>query len=183
MIARPDGWAGNSPRSGTMTIAGLTFTVTQAGFNAISNPGFEGGTAPWVLSGQAAWSTGQFPHSGTGYVSLGQLDNTTSTVFQTIVVPAGGAKLSFALNTTTTEPITSGNDQLFIEVRSTSAQLLQRLFLFTTLNQHNNAPGNYTIMGQFSLNAFAGQTVRIQFRAINDSSLPTTFRLDDVVVQ
>jgi hypothetical protein len=37
-----------------MTIAGLTFTVTQAGTggggtNVIVNPGFESGTTPWVL--------------------------------------------------------------------------------------------------------------------------------------
>src|SRR5215208_4625276 len=57
-------------RSGSMTIAGLTFSVTQAGTggsgctNAIVNPGFESGTAPWVASGQITFSTGSFPHGG-----------------------------------------------------------------------------------------------------------------------
>jgi hypothetical protein len=34
-----------------------------------------------------------------------------------------------------------------------------------------------------NVNTFAGQTVRIQFRTTNDGTLPTTFRLDDVLVQ
>lgn len=101
-------------------------------------------------------------------------------MFQTIVVPAGGAKLNFFLNITTTE--TSGVfDLCFIEVRNTSGQLLQQLGMFS--NQNSSTAGNYVLMGPFSLNAFAGQTVRIQFRATNDSTLPTTFRLDDVLVQ
>src|SRR5436190_1579149 len=45
-----------SSRSGTLTIAGQTFTVTQAaaggGAELITNGGFESGTAPWTISGQ-----------------------------------------------------------------------------------------------------------------------------------
>ena len=53
-------------RNGTLTIAGLTFTVTQAGTgggggNVIVNPGFESGTTPWVISGSTVRSTGSFP--------------------------------------------------------------------------------------------------------------------------
>src|SRR5215217_8281133 len=60
----------STSRSGSMTIAGLTFSVSQAGTgggctNTIVNPGFETGTTPWTFSGQVTRSTGSFPHSGT----------------------------------------------------------------------------------------------------------------------
>src|SRR5262245_58160774 len=58
----------SSPRSGSMLIAGINVAITQDGAvascpNALTNPGFESGTAPWVISGQAVRSTGSFPHS------------------------------------------------------------------------------------------------------------------------
>src|SRR5215212_8054948 len=47
---------GTGSRTGTMTVAGQTFTVTQAGTgggsNLIVNPGFETGTTPWIVSSQ-----------------------------------------------------------------------------------------------------------------------------------
>ena len=65
-------------RTGTMTIANRTFTVTQVGTggggctNAIGNPGFEAASsiAPWVISGQVIRSTGAFPHSGVAYMII-----------------------------------------------------------------------------------------------------------------
>ena len=38
---------------------------------ALKNGGFEGSTAPWVLSGNAYFSNGGYQHSGTGYSVLG----------------------------------------------------------------------------------------------------------------
>jgi hypothetical protein len=43
--------------------------------------------------------------------------------------------------------------------------------------------GAYVQRGPYSLSAFAGQTVRIQFRATNNQSMPTSFRVDDVSVK
>jgi hypothetical protein len=45
------------------------------------------------------------------------------------------------------------------------------------------AANAYTLRGAFNLSSFAGQTVRIQFRATTDSSLITSFRVDDVSVK
>jgi hypothetical protein len=170
-----------------MTIAGQTFTVTQAGTgggggNLIVNPGFETGTTPWVLSGQVVRSTGSFPHSGTAYMILGAVNSTTGTLYQTVTVPSGGANLNFWLNITTSEAAgASVFDRLFIEVRSTSGTLFATLATFS--NQNSGTAGVYVLSGPYNLNAFAGQTVRIQFRATEDVTLPTSFRVDDVSVQ
>lgn len=179
--------AGSASRNGTMTIAGQTFTVTQAGTggggtNIIVNPGFETGTTPWVISGSTVRSTGTFPHSGTAYMILGVNDSSTSTLYQTVTVPVGGANLNFWLNITTGEAAGAAIfDRLFIEVRNTSGTLLATLATFS--NQNSGTAGVYVLRGPYNLNAFAGQTVRIQFRATNDITLPTSFRVDDVAVQ
>jgi len=174
-------------RNGTLTIAGITFTVTQAGTGGgggqlIVNPGFESGTAPWVLSGQVVRSTGSFPHSGVGYMILGAVNSTTGTLYQTVTIPSGGANLNFWLNVTSSEATGAAVfDRLFIEVRSTSGTLLATLATFS--NQNKGTAGVYVLRGPYNLSAFAGQTVRIQFRATEDVSLPTSFRVDDVSVQ
>jgi hypothetical protein len=66
-------------------------------------------------------------------------------------------------------------------VRNTSGTLLGTLATFG--NQNSGATGVYVQRGAYNLGAYAGQTVRIQFRTTQDSSLPTSFRLDDVSVQ
>ncbi|HYO62949.1 MAG TPA: M36 family metallopeptidase [Pyrinomonadaceae bacterium] len=174
-------------RSGTLTIAGRTFTVTQAGTGGggtelLGNPGFESATAPWVVSGQVTRSTGSFPHSGVAYMILNGVDSTSGTLYQTVTIPSGGASLNFWLNITTSEAAgASVFDRLFIEVRNTSGTLLGTLATFS--NQNSGTSGVYVLRGPYSLNTWAGQTVRIQFRGTNDVTLPTSFRVDDASVK
>jgi Zn-dependent metalloprotease len=178
----------STARSGSLTIAGLTHSVSQdaAGggcTNAIVNPGFETGTTPWTISGQVTRSTGSFPHSGTAYMILNGVNSTTGTLFQTVTVPTNGCtNLQFWLNITTSEAAgASVFDRLFIEVRSTGGTLLATLATFS--NQNSGTAGVYVLRGPFNLSSFAGQTVRIQFRGTNDITLPTSFRVDDVSLQ
>src|SRR5258705_9610992 len=177
----------STSRNGTMTIAGFTFTVTQAGTggggsNLIVNPGFEAGTPPWVISGSTTRSTGSFPHSGVAYMILGINNSSTSTLYQTVTIPGGGANLNFWLNITTSEAAGAAIfDRCFIEVRSTTGTLLATLATFS--NQNSGTAGAYVVRGTYNLCRFSGQTVRIQFRATDDITLPTSFRVDDVTVQ
>jgi len=177
----------STSRSGSLTIAGLTHSVSQAGTgggctNAIVNPGFETGTTPWTISGQVTRSTGSFPHSGTAYMILNGVNSTSGTLFQTVTVPSGCSNLQFWLNITTNEAAgASVFDRLFIEVRSTGGTLLATLATFS--NQNSGTAGVYVLRGPYNLSSFAGQTVRIQFRGTNDITLPTIFRVDDVSLQ
>ncbi|RIJ91983.1 MAG: serine protease, partial [Acidobacteria bacterium] len=98
----------------------------------------------------------------------------------TIPSSASGA-FSFWLNVTSSETTTSRQyDKLYVEIRSTSGSLKKRLATYSNLNKA--AAGVYS-QKSFSLSAYKGQTVRVQFRVTNDSSLPTTFRVDDVSLQ
>jgi Fungalysin metallopeptidase (M36)/Fungalysin/Thermolysin Propeptide Motif len=177
----------STARSGSLTIAGLTHSVSQAGTgggctNAVVNPGFESGTAPWTFSGQVSRSTGTFPHSGVAYAILNGVNSSSGTLFQTVTVPSGCSNLSFWLNISTSEAAGAAVfDRLFIEVRSTTGTLLATLATFS--NQNSGTAGVYVLRGPFNLSSFAGQTVRIQFRGTNDVTLPTSFRVDDVSLQ
>jgi Zn-dependent metalloprotease len=179
---------GTGSRTGTMTIAGQTFTVTQAGIGGggielITNGGFETGTTPWIFSGQAARSTGSFPHTGTAYSLMGTTNSGTGSEYQTITIPSGTSpNLNFWLNITTSEAANAAVfDRLFIEVRNTSGTLLATLATFS--NQNFGTAGVYVLRGPYNLSAFAGQTVRVQFRITTDITLPTSFRVDDVSVK
>jgi len=176
-----------SSRSGSMTIAGINVTVTQNGAitgcsNALTNPGFESGSAPWVLSGQVVRSTGAFPHSGVGYMIINGVNSSSGTLYQTVTVPPGCSNLRFWLNITSNEATGAAVfDRLFIEVRNTSGTLLATLATFS--NQNKGTAGVYVLRGPYNLSSFAGQTVRIQFRGTNDITLSTIFRIDDVSLQ
>jgi Zn-dependent metalloprotease len=180
---------GTTSRTGTLTIAGQTFTVTQAGTGGgggtelITNGGFETGTTPWTLSGQVTRSTGAYPHGGVAYMIINGVNSSTGTLYQTVTVPSGSSpSLNFWLNITTSEAAgASIYDRLFIEVRSTTGTLLATLATFS--NQNSGTAGGYVLRGPYNLSSFAGQTVRIQFRGTNDVTLPTSFRVDDVSVK
>ncbi|HET8677833.1 MAG TPA: hypothetical protein VFO63_18680, partial [Blastocatellia bacterium] len=162
----------------------VTLTVNSAGGGQlIVNGGFEVSSSPWVLSGQASRSTGAFPHSGTGYLILAGVNNASGAAYQQITIPTGSSpNLSFWLNVTSSETTTTTQfDRFFVEVRSTSGTLLATLATFSNLNK--GTTGVYVLRGPYNLSAWAGQTVRIQFRATTDFSLITTFRVDDVSAQ
>ncbi len=169
--------------SNTPVTVPVTLTVSAVSTELIVNGGFEGSSAPWVLSGSAVRSTGALPHTGTGYLTVASANRQTGAAYQQITVPAGSApSLNFWLNVTSSETTTTTQfDLLFIEVRSTSGTLLATLATFSNLNK--GTAGVYVLRGPFSVSAFAGQTIRVQFRATEDRSLPTSFRVDDVSVR
>jgi hypothetical protein len=162
----------------------VTLTVNATNPQLLINGGFESSITPWVLSGQAFWTnTGSFPRTGAGYIFLGNSNNASGAAFQQITIPTGATRnLTFWLNVVSSETTTTTQfDRFFVEVRSTSGTLLGTLATFSNLNKA--AAGVYTQRGPFSLATWAGQTVRIQFRATTDFSLITTFRVDDASVQ
>jgi hypothetical protein len=149
----------------------------------IASGGFEPTVTGWTVSGAAHLSTGGVQHTGIGYGYLGKADSITGALAQQISVPAGRTpSLSFWLNVTSPDPSTTvASDKMFVEVRSTGGALLATLATFSNLDKA--ATGAYVLKGGFALGAYAGQTIRIQFRATTDAVNPTAFRIDDVSVK
>ena len=164
---------------GSSAAVNVTVSNATSGGELIVNGGFEGSASPWTLSGSAFWSTGGNDHSGTGYSILGAGNNASGSEYQTVTIPAGHpANLTFWLNITTSEGLSTAYDFVYVEVRSTSGALLGTLGSFSNRNATSSATA-YTLRS-FSLAAWRGQTVRVQFRGTTDVTLPTSFRIDDV---
>lgn len=163
---------------GSSAVVNVTVSNAGGGGELIVNGGFEGSATPWSLVGNAYRSTGSYPHSGSGYAVLGFYDNANGTAYQTVSIGANHpANLTFWLNISTSEFWPIAFDYLWVEVRSTSGALLGTLARYSNLSA--TSPGAYS-QKAFSLANWRGQTVRVQFRATTDVSLPTTFRIDDV---
>jgi MAM domain, meprin/A5/mu len=178
--------AGNvgTSSSVTVTVSNGGGTVTEL----IGNGGFENGAstpAPWVLTSTHTplqiinSSTSEPPHSGTFDAWMnGWGTTTTDTVMQQVAVPANAtaATLSFWLHIDTAETsTTTAFDTLQVQVRNSSGTVLQTLATFSNLN-HATGYQQHT----FNLLSFAGQTIQVFFVGAEDSSLQTSFVLDDI---
>ena len=157
-----------------------TPTPTPGGSELFVNGGFEGSVSPWVRSGTGSFyvANGNYPHGGTGYIYFGVNNSVTGQAYQQVTIPStANANLTFWLNVTSSETTTSTQyDKMFVEVRNTSGTLLSTLATYSNLNK--GSAGVYS-QKSLSLAAYRGQTVRVQFRSTTDSSLATTFRVDD----
>ncbi len=153
------------------------------GGELIVNGGIESSQSPWASSGTGVFYTasGSYPHGGTGYLYFGVNNSTAGQTYQQVTIPstATGA-MSFWLNVTSSETGTTAYDKLFVEVRNTSGALLTTLATYS--NADKGTTGAYS-QKSLSLAAYKGQTVRLQFRTTTDSSVATTFRVDDVSVK
>ena len=176
------GWCavgvGTCPTTPTPT---PTATPTPpTGSELIVNGGFEGSASPWVGSGTGYFYTanGNYPYGGTGYIYFGVNNSVSGQSYQTVSIPnSATGTLTFWLNVTSSETGTTAYDKLFVEVRNTSGTLLSTLATYSNANK--GTAGVYS-QKSFNLSAYKGQTVRVQFRSTMDSSVTTTFRVDDV---
>jgi Bacterial Ig domain len=161
--------------------------MTDGGFESATASGntAPGWTGTTTTSGQnTIIKGGSYPHLGTNYGNLGGTSSGTDTLTQTVAIPAGSSPaLSFWANIVTQETTTSTvYDTLAVEIHNSSGTLLSTPLTLSNLNatSSNNANGTYFQPASVNLSAYAGQTIKITFRASNDSTLPTTFRIDDI---
>ncbi|MFC4021554.1 M28 family peptidase [Micromonospora sp. GCM10011542] len=167
---------GSVTRSATFTLT-VTGTGGCAGGQVIGNGGFESGSAPWTASsGVITNSSSQPARTGSYKAWLDGYGSThTDTLSQSVTVPAGCASytLSFWLHIDTAE--TTGStayDKLTVQVGSTTLATYSNL----------NAAAGY-VQRTFNVAGYAGQTVVLKFTGTEDSSLQTSFVVDDVTLQ
>ena len=176
---------GTSPTvcSGSIT-ASLPFTSTYTGPNGniLVNGGFEtGGTAPWVVGSAVPAPTisGTVSHTGTYSWALGKYGAAGDAAgdasgYQTVTIPAEGGTLSYWYKPTSADAISDDWQDAYIT--NTSGAILQ-----TVMHVANNS--NAWTQVSTSLNAYAGQTVRVMFLVHNDGDgAVTNMYLDDVVI-
>ena len=159
----------------------FTWTVNPVGGgcsspgNKVTNGGFESGTSPWTTTAGVVSANGQgeSAHSGTHYAWLDGYGTThTDSATQSITIPSGcAATLSLYLHIDTTESGSTAYDKLTVKVGGTTLATYSNL----------NAASGYANK-TFNVSSFAGQTVTLSFSGTEDSSLQTSFVIDDVAV-
>ncbi|MEU4587475.1 putative Ig domain-containing protein [Kitasatospora aureofaciens] len=174
-VTAKDTTGASGSASFTWSIAGSGGGTCTGGGQLLGNPGFETGTAsPWTASnGVIDNSSSEAAHSGSWKAWLDGYGTThTDTLSQTVTVPAGcKAGFSFWLHVDTAETGSTAYDKLTVQANSTT------LATFSNVNAANG----YTLH-TYDLSAFAGQSVTIKFTGTEDSSLQTSFVLDDTAL-
>ncbi|MGW4806954.1 protease pro-enzyme activation domain-containing protein [Kitasatospora sp. NPDC004272] len=142
----------------------------------LGNPGFEtGSAAPWTSStGVVDNSTSEAAHGGSWKAWLNGYGSAhTDSLAQTVSVPSGcTAKLSFWLHVDTAETTTTtAYDKLTVSVNGTTVATYSNLDRGTGYAQRT-----------IDLSAYAGQSVAVKFTGVEDSSLQTSFVVDDTAL-
>ena len=179
-------------RSGTISVGGQTFTISQSAGSGgtpsslISNGGFESGTSGWVqqaTSGQPIITTSpSIAHTGSVVAWLGGYVSGTDIVYQDVTIPAGASQVTLAYwyLISTQEPAGStAYDIMTVSIQNPSTGAT----LATLASYSNvNARSGWFQSQSFDLSAYAGQTVRLRFAAVNDFSNYSSFFIDDITL-
>jgi hypothetical protein len=164
--------------------ATISVTVSNTGTpqQLLGNPGFENGSsapAPWTVStGVIDNGTSEAAHSGSWKAWMDGYGAThTDSIVQTVVIPSTvtSATLSFWLHIDTAETsTTTAFDTLQVQIRNSSGTVLATLATYSNLN----AATGYT-QKSFNVLAYKGQTIQVYLVGAEDSTLQTSFVVDD----
>lgn len=161
---------------GTPTPTPTTTTAPPGGCSGqkLANPGFESGNVSWTASsGVIDSSTGQAARTGSWKAWLNGYGTThTDTLSQSVSIPAGcRATLSFYLHIDTAESGSTAYDKLTVKAGATTLATYSNV----------NAASGY-VLKSFDVSSLAGTTATISFSGVEDSSLQTSFVVDDTAL-
>jgi hypothetical protein len=170
--------------TGASGSASFTWTITSSGGGGctssqlLGNPGFEtGSAAPWTSTAGVVNENGdgETSHTGSWYAWLDGYGTThTDTLSQSVSIPAActHTTFSFWLHIDTAETTrTTKYDNLTVSANGTTIATFSNLDHNTGYTQHSYSVGSY-----------AGQTITLKFSGTEDSSLQTSFVIDDTAV-
>jgi serine protease len=150
----------------------------------IVNGGFEGSASPWTLTSGVyctnSTCSGETAHGGTGFAWLDGYGTThTDSATQSVSIPSGKttATLAFYLHIDTRETGSTAYDTLKVQVLNSSGTVLGTLATYSNVN----AASGYSLKS-LDMSAYIGQSVKIRFLGAEDSSLATSFVIDDVTL-
>ncbi|MFI7405520.1 M4 family metallopeptidase [Streptomyces sp. NPDC049541] len=167
--------------TGATGTASFTWTVSSNGGGGctsaqlLRNQGFESGNTIWTAtSGVITNDSGESAHGGSYYAWLDGYGTThTDTLSQSVTIPSGcKATLTFYLHIDTSETTSSvAYDKLTVTAGSKTLATYSNL----------NAASGYA-QKSFDLSSLAGSTVTLKFSGVEDSSLQTSFVVDDTAL-
>jgi Zn-dependent metalloprotease len=166
------------------TSATVTFSVSNAtsGTELTVNGGFESGTTGWTqTTGVIGSYTGEPAHTGSYNAWMNGYGTAhTDYIYQQIAIPTTATgTLTFWLHIDTAETTTTtAYDTMKVQVLNTAGTVLATLATYSNLDKNTG----YT-QKSLNLSAYKGQTIRLRFYGVEDSSLQTSFVVDDVSVK
>ena len=172
----------SASRSGSTT---FTWTISPVGSCAspgqkLGNPGFESGTTPWSASaGVIGAFSGQPAHGGTRVAWMdGYGIAHSDTVTQAVALPAACSaySLTFYLHIGSAE-ITTTTAFDTVKVQVIDGSTTTTLATYSNLNK----AAGYTLR-TLNVASFAGHSITVKFLAVEDSSLQTSFVVDDTAL-
>ena len=169
---------GTATSSGSFSVTGCTSSQ-----QLLSNPGFESGNnGVWTITaGVIDSSASPAARTGSWKAWLDGYGTThTDYAYQQVTIPATAtsATLSFWVWITTAETTTTtAYDKLSVQVLNSSGTVLATLATYSNLNKSSGY-----VQKSFSLNSYIGQTIRVRFYGTEDSSLQTSFIVDDTAL-
>ncbi len=182
-----------SSRTGTLTVAGKTYTVTQSGSigavaNILHNSGFESGPVSWTEQTANGYPviTAYLNPSTTNswYAWLCGYNNCVDNLYQDVTIPADaqGAILKFyywieTFETSSATAFDSMSARIYSPPNASTYATCSNQSL-----SNLNATMDWVQSAGCNLGGYKGQTIRIKFVATTDSDLPTDFFVDDVTL-
>ncbi len=159
---------------------GTTPPPPPPGSNLLANPGFESGAVNWSApSGVITSSSSKPARTGSWKAWLGGNGRTTTeTLTQSVSIPATAttASLSFWVRIDTAET-TSSTAYDTVKVQVVNGSTTSTLATYSNLNKNSSY-----VQKSFDLAAYKGKTVTVKFLMNEDSSLQTSFVVDDTAV-
>ncbi len=145
------------------------------GTNLFANPGFESGATSWTsTTGVITNSTSGTPHAGSYYAWFDGYGTThADTLSQTVTVPsAASASLRFYLYVTTAETGSTAYDKLTVQATSGGVTTTKATY------SNVNASSGY-VLKTIDMTPYVGKSVTVKLTGTEDSSLATSFLVDD----
>ena len=173
--------------AGGTAVSSGSFTVTGCGGGGsgqlLLNPGFESGNnGQWTATTGVVTSSSSRPaRTGSWKAWLCGYGSThTDSAYQTVTIPstANSATLSFWIRIDSSE--TTGSiqyDTFRVQVSTNGGASYTTLATYSNLNENLSY-----VQKTFDLTAYRGMSVRVRFHATEDSSLQTSFVVDDTAL-
>ncbi|MDQ1427234.1 MAG: hypothetical protein QOK39_710, partial [Acidimicrobiaceae bacterium] len=175
--------AANAVGTGAQSAEVSATPTVPMGGQLLGNPGFETGTAaPWTTTtGVLNNSSAEPPHSGSWDAWLNGYGTThTDTLAQSVTIPTTttSATLSIWLHINTAETsTTTAFDTVTAQILNSGGGVL------ATLHTWSNLDANIGYSQQsFDVSAYKGQNITIKFSGTEDSTLQTSFVIDDTAL-
>ncbi len=171
--------------TGVSATATRSVTVNPAGGTPlpelVTNGGFESGSTGWSgTTGDINTWSGQPAHGGSKNAWIcGNGSTASESLSQSISIPASAASatLTFWMHIDTAET-TSSYVYDTLKVQAINGTSTTTLATYSNLNKNTGY-----VQKTFDLSAFKGKTITLKFAGAEDSSLQTSFVIDDVSVR